>query len=120
MLKTEIKIQSKRELEEIFDNARKIEKEIIKDNEYYDEDIAPMLGIIISTYNTCKEFNFLEKFFLEGWSSMPYLWTKLKFFEDAKIIKKYILEEHRPNFNALMRTLIKNLEQELIIDYMED
>lgn len=99
MLVKEIQIKNKKELDRMFDNAQKIEKEIVKNYEEFDEEIASMLGIIIGTYQTFKEFHFLE---------------------DAKIFKKYILEDHRPNFNALIRTLIKNLEEELIIDYMEE
>lgn len=120
MLTKEIQIKTQKELDELFDNAQKIEKEILKNCEEFDEEIAKVLSFIISTYHVGKEFQFLEEFFLEGWSSMSYIGSKLRFLEEAKIIKKYILEEHRPNFNALMRTLINNIENELIINYMED
>lgn len=120
MLAKEIQIKTQQELEELFDNAQKIEGEILKNYEEFDEETAKMLSFIISTYQTIKEFQFLEDFFLEGWSFVSYISTKLKLLEDATIIKKYILEEHRPNFNALMRTLINNIENELIINYMED
>lgn len=112
-------IESRKELDEVFDNAQKIEKEILKDYEEFDEMIAKMLGFIISTYHTTKEFQYLEDFVLKGWSCVPF-GPRLAILADAKIFKKYILEEHRPNFNALMRTLIKNIENELIINYMED
>ena len=115
--KVEIKIDTKEQLEEMFDLSKKIKTEITKTYEY-DIEMAEALSIIVGTYVITKEFQLLSDFFIEGFKEIKHFGARINLLEDAKIMKDYILEEHKPNFNAIMRVLLEQIEKDLIIDYI--
>ena len=96
-LEIKLDFENEKQIDDVFKNAKKLKKEIIKDNEYMDEDIANMLGVMISTYIIVGQFEIIETFFLEGFVVLEPFGAKIKLFEDAKIIKKYIIKTYDKN-----------------------
>ena len=114
----EIEVEGKETFDLALDLSKKINKEIMEKYEY-PEEIAKVLGLLFGIYVETKDFEVLAKFFIEGFKKVIKFESKMTFIRDVRTMKDYVLEEHNPNFNALVRVLLEQIEKDLIINYVE-